>query len=875
MLKFIKNYKWALLASFFVPLLLVLVVLATNGIYWGSGRSLLAGDAYHQYVAVLSLFRNILHSGGQQGFLYTFTSGLGLNLYAFAAYYMGSFLMPLTFFFNVHNMPDAMYLITLLKFACIGLSSFVALKNMYKKLAVLPVLALSVSFSLMSFLMSQIEIIMWLDVFIWLPLIVWGLHSLQDFGRRKLYFISLTILFIQNYYFGFMIAIFLVLYFLVRSTLAKWSWRKLLDFVVTSLLAGLTSLIMLLPMYLDLRANNSDAWSAVTGIFTDNSHVFDIFSKNLVGSYDTTQFNAVPMIYVGLMPLALALLFFTTQTVRLRTKLAFLGLIAFLIASFYLQALDLFWQGMHSPNMFLHRYAFLFSLLLVLLAAETLSRWQEIKIWHILLVVGFLILGFAATVIWGNYHYVKFVNIALTALFGLAYLLLMLSQKRGWISSNLFAIILFIFMSTEVAVNGFYQIQGIQGNWNFASRTYYNQQAKLLQPLATKVQNLTSSNLARTDNTSPDTANDGMKYGYNAIAQFSSVRNSNTSAVMNQLGFHTDSTYLNLRYPQNSLLMDSIFAVKYNINQSQPDKYDFSTLGNLTDLSKNKNALSLGIFVPGGYKNVKFTTGNNSSLENQTKFVNALAKTQNQFFKEFYTTSEKTDDKITGTGNSVTLTQKATDTTNDVSVTYGITAPAHSQAYLSVPNISYISTNFQNATITISNTSKAGVIAPIATYSVATEDTGSLFNLGYYDKATSLSVTLSFPNNSQVSFDTTSFWALDTVTYQSVINKLKENKVFDRTVKNGVNSTIDAKSAGQVFLTLPYDKGWSAKLDGQSVKIHKAQNGFMTVNIPKGKHQLNLRFFPQGLKIGIFCFILGIFLFVLYDWRLKRKQSDI
>ena len=170
-----------------------------------------------------------------------------------------------------------------------------------------------------------------------------------------------------------MVAIFLVLYFLVRMTYEKWSWTKVLDFVVSSALAGLSSLIMLLPMYLDLKSNNSDALSTLSGVFTENSHLFDLFAKNFVGTYDTTQFNAIPMIYVGMMPLALAILFFFTKSIRLRSKFAFLGIIAFFVASFYLQALDLLWQGMHSPNMFLHRYAFLFSLLLVLMALETLS----------------------------------------------------------------------------------------------------------------------------------------------------------------------------------------------------------------------------------------------------------------------------------------------------------------------------------------------------------------------------------------------------------------------------------------------------------------------------------------------------------------------
>ena len=31
--------------------------------------------------------------------------------------------------------------------------------------------------------------------------------------------------------------------------------------------------------------------------------------------------------------------------------------ILLIIASFYLEPLDLMWQGMHSPNMFLHRYS--------------------------------------------------------------------------------------------------------------------------------------------------------------------------------------------------------------------------------------------------------------------------------------------------------------------------------------------------------------------------------------------------------------------------------------------------------------------------------------------------------------------------------------
>lgn len=873
MIKFVKKNKWWLLLSFFVPLVMMAVILGTNQIYWGSSRSILAGDSYHQYVALHSLYSNILHSAGRNGFFYTFTSGLGLNLYAFAAYYMGSFFMPLTFFFNVHNMPDALYLLTLLKTGTMGLTFFVSFKQMYQKLSAWLILALACAYSTMSFLTSQIEIIMWLDVFILLPLIVWGLHSLQDKGKRRLYFVTLTILFIQNYYFGFMIALFLVLYYFARATMKKWSWHNFLDFAVTSLCAGMASLIMLLPMYLDLKANNTNAFSQSLSFFTDGSKPFDLFAKNFVGVYDTTQFGAVPMIYVGLLPLILALLFFFTHSINWKAKIAYLVLLGVLIASFYIEILDLFWQGMHSPNMFLHRYAFIFSLIILIMACETLTRLDELEVWKICFVIGLLGIGFSATLAYGNYNYLKNFNSILTGLFVLAYLILLISRRCRWLSYKLFLPIVFIFMMSEAGVNGFLQVSGLQNEWNFASRTYYNQQARLLQPLADKINKLTGDGLFRADNTNPDTANDGMKYGYNSISQFSSVRNSNSSALMKLLGFHTDDTFLNLRYPGNTLLMDSIFGVKYNINQNQPVKYDFNTISskdNSSALTENQNALGLGFMVPGGYHDVTLSNDSDRYLSNQTKFVNALAKVKLNYFTQIYTSSEHTENKISGTTDYVTLANK-TGQTGDVAVTYEITAPAQSQFYISIPNISYISNDQKNTTLTLSKVQPNGEVTPISGYSVSTDDTGTYFNLGYYEQATLLKLTLSFPGNSQVSFNPTSFWALNAQNYNAALAKIKTSTVNGVEDKNGATFTIDAKTSGDLFLTIPYDKGWSAKVDGKNAKIKKAQSGFMTISIPQGKHKVQLNFVPQGFVIGSICFISGIVLFIGYDFLSNKK----
>ena len=136
---------------------------------------------------------------------------------------------------------------------------------------------------------------------------------------------------------------------------------------------------MLLPTYLDL-STHGEKFSSFTEWFTENSWFIDLFAKNFVGAYDTTKFGSIPMIYVGIFPLILAIIFFTIKSIKWQTRLASGIVLLLIIASFYLEPLDLMWQGMHSPNMFLHRYSWAFSLMMILLAAETLSRLKELTV---------------------------------------------------------------------------------------------------------------------------------------------------------------------------------------------------------------------------------------------------------------------------------------------------------------------------------------------------------------------------------------------------------------------------------------------------------------------------------------------------------------
>ena len=844
---FFKTY-WTYFVSFIIPVIIMTGVYLSQGIYWNSDPSPLLGDGFHQYVIFDVALRNILHGNGS--LFYTFTSGLGLNFYALSSYYLGSFLSPLVYFFDLTNMPDAVYLTTLLKFGLIGLSTYFSLNKLFQSIPKPLKLALSTSCALMSFTVSQLEIKTWLDVFILIPLIITGLQLLITEKKFLLYFTSLSILFIQNYYFGYMTALFLIFWYLFQIS---WDFKtrksSFLDFIVISFLAGMTSLIMTLPTLFDLQTHG-EKLTEVTKFQTESSWYLDLFAKQFIGSFDTTKYGAIPMIFVGLLPFILTILFFTLKSIKFHVKLIYAIFFTFLIASFYIEALDLFWQGMHTPNMFLHRYAWIFSTLLIYTAAEVLNRLKEIKVWNFLASLFPVITGFLATIyLKSHYSFLTNLNILLTLEFLVVYSLLLLAVIKKFISVKLFAILISLFIMVEMSLHASSQMDGIAKEWGFASRSAYNRDIPAMESFSTYIGN----QFTRTEKLETQTGNDSMKFNYNGISQFSSVRNRSASSTLDKLGFKSSGTNLNLRYGNNSILTDSLFGIQYNISENPIDKYGFKDIYQKDNLTLYENQFSLPIAFASQsvYNDVKF---NEHTLDNQASFLNQLANVDFDYFSPIpYDKTENTNDLISVTSSS----------NEDAAIQYQIEVPENSQVYLSFTNLHFSNDKQKKVDILVNGEKKT----------FTTDNVFSFFNLGYTKEKKTFNIHVSFPENSQVSFESPTFYRLDTQTFTEAIQKIKEQPVTVSTSKNKVFATYDVKQDTSIFFTIPYDKGWSAYQDGKKIEIKQAQTGFMKVDIPKGKGTITLSFIPNGFITGAICSFTSILLFGIYNHRRKLSKA--
>jgi hypothetical protein len=81
-----------------------------------------------------------------------------------------------------------------------------------------------------------------------------------------------------------------------------------------------------------------------------------------------------------------------------------------------------------------------------------------------------------------------------------------------------------------------------------------------------------------------------------------------------------------------------------------------------------------------------------------------------------------------------------------------------------------------------------------------------------------------------------------------------------------------------VFFSVPYDKGWSATVNGSPAEIEKVNSGFMAVKVKAGESRIRFVYTTPGLSEGlattaITAVVFLIYIFVFLLWNIKHKPS--
>lgn len=99
-----------------------------------------------------------------------------------------------------------------------------------------------------------------------------------------------------------------------------------------------------------------------------------------------------------------------------------------------------------------------------------------------------------------------------------------------------------------------------------------------------------------------------------------------------------------------------------------------------------------------------------------------------------------------------------------------------------------------------------------------------------------------------------------------------------KTSTNKFNININSDKDQYMFISVPYSKGWKAKLDGKEAKIYKVDDAFMAIRITKGTHNIELKYCTPYLKEGFIISFASLITFIIIDKKLKNsyiKKGDI
>ena len=97
-----------------------------------------------------------------------------------------------------------------------------------------------------------------------------------------------------------------------------------------------------------------------------------------------------------------------------------------------------------------------------------------------------------------------------------------------------------------------------------------------------------------------------------------------------------------------------------------------------------------------------------------------------------------------------------------------------------------------------------------------------------------------------------------------------ENGSFTASITTG-------DSAELVFFSIPYEKGWTAEVNGQPAEIEKVNVGFMAVKVPGNTNAtIRFRFQTPGLLVGAAVTGGAVVLFVVYMilWKVPKKRRE-
>ena len=788
----------SLLAAFFVPVLVLVVIFAQRGIFPFGEECFLRTDMYHQYAPFFSEFQYKLTHGGS--LLYSWDIGMGVNFSALYAYYLAS---PMNWLVALCPRQFLIEFMTVLIVIKTGLSGLFFTWYLRKHTGTREFGScfFGIFYALSGYMAAYSWNIMWLDCILLFPVILFGLERLGKEKKGMVYCIALGLSILSNYYISIMICIFMVIYAAVLVIL--YPPKKGKEFAATagrftlySLLAGGLAAVVLLPEIYALQATasgNFDFPKTVSSYFS----IFDMIARHIGNVQTEIGLDHWPNIYCGVAVLMLLLLYLGNKNIKIKEKAVYFSLLLFFYASFSVNVLNFIWHGFHYPNSLPCRQSFIYIALVLVMCYKAYLELKNTPWKHIVMAfwgaAAFVILAEKLVDNEEQFHFAVFyAAILFLALYtGCIYLY----HSRKWCRDGvLLAVLGLVFC--ESAVN--MAVTSIPTT----SRTAYVKDNEDTMLLADSIR---SSVFYRIEKGESRTKNDGAWMNFPSASLFSSVASAAMSDFFKSVGCESSTNAYSVK--GSTPFIDALFATRYGIYPDQQPadglKEQIGRQGSMW-FYENKYTLPVGFVMPQDMEtNWVLDSGNPANVQNDLSSVLGVSN-------------------LLVPAEGVSEGKKFT-----------FTADASGDYYVYVTNkkVEEVSAEIGERSLSFDNV-----------------DRGYFLELGYLPKGQEVILQSKTDGNPAMQAE---IWRFDPEAMEEIYQCLSKSPLeLSSWTDTGLAGSINTPEGGTMFTSIPYDKGWKIWVDGTAVSGRPVFDAFLGVDLEPGEHKIRLSYEPQGLKTG-------------------------
>ena len=828
---------------------------------------IIGGDAWDIYISNIRMLIRNLKEGGNVW--YSFQTSMGYNTALTVAFELMS---PFNVLFFIFAKADPNVILAIIIIGKVGTAA--AAFQLFSRKVLgnehISSVIFAVFYAMCAFTVEYcIANFMWLDGIYMLPVVAWATYVAVKKNKYLFLTLSYAYIFIVQFYMGYLLAGFSLLYFILLLCTQKKEERAtktifaIAKYVLSALTAIALSAFLWVPVVTFLLNHTvSDS----TQFTSPGINPLEVINNLFWGEFQ--DYHTYPYIYCGLPALLLMPFFFFNRKIAIREKILYGVLLLFFVLGCMVLPVYKLLHGFDAPDMWNFRFAFIISFLICAMACRQSEYAEEVKnksfFIYVLGLVALYVLqlflqprkiGWVAR----NSLLGLLINfLAIAAWFGMTRLLYHVKEKK-------LTVILGLLMITvvEVVTNGCVRTFDPVWKQGLTKEDYYytweKENHRNLAQIEKNNASMAKDSFYRLCIYGDAIYNSDAYYGYNGVSDFNSAENENLREFMGNMGFYTTTRRTSgtgLTPPMEMLL---------SVKNTSRLYIDVSMMGIEPDLKvyENEYYLPLGFMINDeAAGNLEYTS---NVFENQNMLMKALSGVDG-VYEEI--PSENVLQESTGVWYSED--DKAFYFTEDEGsetsfLIGGIEDPTYVQIdSLNTPDsasgLSY--GVFMNQL----NSLDYNLSVPIAAQMPQFEDNHKIF----------VNASDSFSGIYRV--NGLYFYSLSSERLSEAHDVLSKECMSLTELRNGkVKGRI--KTSGEktlMFTSIPYTDGWTLTVDGSEQKIEPVLNGtFCGIRLPQaGNHEVEMVYHCPGAAMGGWISLGGAVLLGALILMEKRKTKN-